>query len=86
VDAIRENLLAWALHFAARGWHVFPIAPGAKNHRASTGGRPGQHRPRPDQPPELPPDEQDTTTTTTTTVVVAQWEFTDPPLHRSTST
>jgi hypothetical protein len=24
------NLRAWALHFAARGWRVFPIAPGAK--------------------------------------------------------
>ncbi|MGH8922563.1 MAG: bifunctional DNA primase/polymerase, partial [Actinomycetes bacterium] len=24
------NLRAWALHFAARGWHVFPITPGAK--------------------------------------------------------
>ena len=23
-------LRAWALHFAARGWHVFPITPGAK--------------------------------------------------------
>ncbi|MGH3755048.1 MAG: bifunctional DNA primase/polymerase [Pseudonocardiaceae bacterium] len=30
MDAIRENLRAWALHFAARGWHVFPITPGAK--------------------------------------------------------
>jgi Bifunctional DNA primase/polymerase, N-terminal len=30
VDAIRDNLRAWALHFAARGWHVFPITPGAK--------------------------------------------------------
>jgi hypothetical protein len=29
-DAIRTTLHAWALHFAARGWHVFPIAPGAK--------------------------------------------------------
>ncbi len=25
-----NNLRAWALHFAARGWHVFPITPGAK--------------------------------------------------------
>ena len=24
------NLRAWALHFAARGWHVFPITPYAK--------------------------------------------------------
>ncbi|MGH3550839.1 MAG: bifunctional DNA primase/polymerase [Pseudonocardiaceae bacterium] len=24
------NLRAWALHFAARGWHVFPITPAAK--------------------------------------------------------
>ncbi len=30
VDAIRANLRAWALYLAARGWHVFPIAPGAK--------------------------------------------------------
>jgi hypothetical protein len=30
VDAIRDNLLARALHFAARGWHVFPITPRAK--------------------------------------------------------
>jgi hypothetical protein len=30
VDAIRTNLRAWALHCAARGWHVFPITPGAK--------------------------------------------------------
>jgi hypothetical protein len=30
VDAIQDNLRAWALHFAARGWHVFPITPGAK--------------------------------------------------------
>jgi len=25
-----NNLRAWALHLAARGWHVFPIAPNAK--------------------------------------------------------
>jgi Bifunctional DNA primase/polymerase, N-terminal len=30
VDTIRENLLTWALHFATRGWHVFPTTPGAK--------------------------------------------------------
>jgi Bifunctional DNA primase/polymerase, N-terminal len=30
VDAIRKHLHAWALHFAARGWHVFPITPGTK--------------------------------------------------------
>ncbi|MGH3821002.1 MAG: bifunctional DNA primase/polymerase [Pseudonocardiaceae bacterium] len=30
VDAIHTSLRAWALHFAARGWHVFPITPGAK--------------------------------------------------------
>jgi len=30
VDATRHHLRAWALHFAARGWHVFPITPGAK--------------------------------------------------------
>ncbi|MGH3755666.1 MAG: bifunctional DNA primase/polymerase [Pseudonocardiaceae bacterium] len=29
-DTIRDTLRAWALHFAARGWHVFPITPGAK--------------------------------------------------------
>ena len=29
-DATRTNLRAWALHFAARGWHVFPITPRAK--------------------------------------------------------
>jgi Bifunctional DNA primase/polymerase, N-terminal len=45
VDTICTNLRAWALHFAARGWHVFPITPGAKKPpaidrwetRASTG-------------------------------------------------
>ncbi|MGH3827218.1 MAG: bifunctional DNA primase/polymerase [Pseudonocardiaceae bacterium] len=30
VDAIQRSLRAWALHFAARGWHVFPLTPGAK--------------------------------------------------------
>lgn len=30
MDAITNNLRKWALHFAARGWHVFPITPGAK--------------------------------------------------------
>jgi hypothetical protein len=30
VDATCNNLRAWALHFATRGWHVFPITPGAK--------------------------------------------------------
>jgi hypothetical protein len=30
VDTTCTNLRAWALHFAERGWHVFPIAPGAK--------------------------------------------------------
>jgi hypothetical protein len=30
VDTTCTNLRAWALHFAARGWHVFPITPGAK--------------------------------------------------------
>jgi len=30
VDTTFTNLRAWALHFAARGWHVFPITPGAK--------------------------------------------------------
>jgi Bifunctional DNA primase/polymerase, N-terminal len=30
VEATRTNLRAWALHFAARGWHVFPITPRAK--------------------------------------------------------
>jgi Bifunctional DNA primase/polymerase, N-terminal len=30
VDITTKNLRAWALHFAARGWHVFPITPGAK--------------------------------------------------------
>jgi hypothetical protein len=30
VDTTCTNLRAWALHFAERGWHVFPITPGAK--------------------------------------------------------
>jgi hypothetical protein len=30
VDTTCTNLRAWAFHFAARGWHVFPITPGAK--------------------------------------------------------
>ncbi len=30
MDATCTILRAWALHFAARGWHVFPITPGAK--------------------------------------------------------
>jgi hypothetical protein len=30
VDATCTTLRAWALHFATRGWHVFPITPGAK--------------------------------------------------------
>jgi Bifunctional DNA primase/polymerase, N-terminal len=30
VETTRTNLRAWALHFAARGWHVFPITPRAK--------------------------------------------------------
>ena len=30
MDTITKNLRAWALHFAERGWHVFPITPGAK--------------------------------------------------------
>lgn len=25
-----DHLRAWALHFAERGWHVFPLTPGAK--------------------------------------------------------
>jgi hypothetical protein len=29
-EATRTSLRAWALHFAARGWHVFPIAVRAK--------------------------------------------------------
>ena len=30
MDTTTTNLRAWALHLAARGWHVFPITPGAK--------------------------------------------------------
>jgi Bifunctional DNA primase/polymerase, N-terminal len=30
VHTTRTTLCAWALHFAARDWHVFPITPGAK--------------------------------------------------------
>jgi Bifunctional DNA primase/polymerase, N-terminal len=30
MDTTTANLRAWALHFAARGWHVFPITPHAK--------------------------------------------------------
>jgi Bifunctional DNA primase/polymerase, N-terminal len=30
MDATRTHLRAGALHFAARGWHVFPITPDAK--------------------------------------------------------
>jgi Bifunctional DNA primase/polymerase, N-terminal len=30
VDATTASLRAWALHLADRGWHVFPITPGAK--------------------------------------------------------
>ena len=30
MDTTTTNLRAWALHFAERGWHVFPITPGAK--------------------------------------------------------
>jgi hypothetical protein len=30
VDTTCTTLRAWALHLAARGWHVFPITPGAK--------------------------------------------------------
>ena len=30
MDTTTKNLRAWALHFAERGWHVFPITPGAK--------------------------------------------------------
>jgi len=30
VNATCTTLHTWALHFAARGWHVFPITPGAK--------------------------------------------------------
>jgi hypothetical protein len=30
VDTTCTNLRVWALHLAARGWHVFPITSGAK--------------------------------------------------------
>jgi hypothetical protein len=30
VNATCTTLRTWALHLAARGWHVFPITPGAK--------------------------------------------------------
>ncbi|MGB6164409.1 MAG: bifunctional DNA primase/polymerase [Pseudonocardiaceae bacterium] len=30
MDATTTSLRAWALHLAERGWHVFPITPGAK--------------------------------------------------------
>ncbi|MBV9728221.1 MAG: bifunctional DNA primase/polymerase, partial [Pseudonocardiales bacterium] len=30
VHPTRTSLCAWALHFAARGWHVFPLTPAAK--------------------------------------------------------
>jgi hypothetical protein len=30
MDTVTTTLRAWALHFAARGWHVFPITPSAK--------------------------------------------------------
>ncbi len=30
MDATCTTLRAWALHLAARGWHVFPITPNAK--------------------------------------------------------
>ena len=30
MNATCTTLHTWALHFAARGWHVFPITPGAK--------------------------------------------------------
>jgi len=30
VNTPSAHLRAWALHLAARGWHVFPVSPGAK--------------------------------------------------------
>jgi Bifunctional DNA primase/polymerase, N-terminal len=36
VDATTTSLRAWALHLAERGWHVFPITPGAKKPPAIT--------------------------------------------------
>lgn len=30
MDTPCAQLRAWALHFAARGWHVFPVSPGTK--------------------------------------------------------
>ena len=30
MNTTTSNLRAWALHFAERGWHVFPLTPGAK--------------------------------------------------------
>ena len=51
MDTITKNLRAWALHFAERGWHVFPITPGAKKPPGDRPvGDPGQHRPRPNPP------------------------------------
>ncbi len=36
MDATTTSLRAWALHLAERGWHVFPITPGAKKPPAIT--------------------------------------------------
>ena len=30
METITDKLRAWALHLATRGWHVFPVSPGAK--------------------------------------------------------
>jgi hypothetical protein len=30
VDTVTTTLRVWALHFAARGWHLLPITPSAK--------------------------------------------------------